>query len=123
MLVYLNGTLEKCGKIEKIKFDLPPEQLDEFTTVTVREIRINFDKSIREFTGILSTTLIDKSPINSKQQLYYCYDEAKIRTFYEKTFLPMYEEIQALQLDHTEWFLETNCPGNAKTIYLVLEIN
>ena len=48
MLVYLNGTLEKCGKIE---FELPPEPLDEFTTVAVREIRINFDKSVREFTG------------------------------------------------------------------------
>ena len=123
MFVYLNGKLEKFGKVEKIKFDLPPEQLDEFSTVAVREIRINFDRNVKEFTGILSTTLIDKSPINTKQQLYYCYDETKIRIFYEKTMLPMYQDIRASQLDRTEWFLETNCPGNAETIYIVLEIN
>ena len=119
MLVYLNGKLEK----NEIIFDLPHEELDKFATVAVREIRIDFDKNIKEFTGVLSTTLINKTSINTKQQLYYCYDETKIKIFYEKTILPMYQELQASRLDNTQWFLETNCPGNAKTIYLVLEIN
>ena len=119
MLVYLHGKIEK----NTIFFDLPPEPLYKFAKVAVREIRIDFNKSVKEFTGILSTNLIDKSSINTNQQLYYCYDETKIKTFYEKAILPMYQELQASQLDNTQWSLETNSPGNATTIYLVLEIN
>ena len=55
---------------ENIHFDLPQVYFRQGQTVAVAEIGIEWSKTGR-FSGEITTSLVDKSPCNPKQQIYH----------------------------------------------------
>ena len=66
MLIHLNGSVES----DNIVFDLPQVYFRQGQTVAVAEIGLDWAKTGR-FTGEITTSLVDKSPCNPKQQIYH----------------------------------------------------
>ena len=66
MLIHLNGLVEN----DHILFNLPQVYFQQGQTVAVAEIGIDWTKTGR-FSGEIVTSLVDKSPCNPKQQIYY----------------------------------------------------
>ena len=66
MLIHLQGQVEN----ENIHFDLPQVYFRQGQTVAVAEIGIEWSKTGR-FSGEITTSLVDKSPCNPKQQIYH----------------------------------------------------
>ena len=79
MIINLVGSVNPDGVID---FDLPCIYFSSCQSVTVKEIFICHHKSVREVHGYLSTTLIDKSPLNPRQQLLFFYQPEKSKFFY-----------------------------------------
>ena len=66
MLIHLQGQVEN----ENIHFNLPQVYFRQGQTVAVAEIGIEWSKTGR-FSGEITTSLVDKSPCNPKQQIYH----------------------------------------------------
>ena len=66
MLIHLEGVVEN----DNIIFDLPQVYFQQGQSVSVAEIGLNWCKSERLY-GEITSTLVDKSPCNPKQQIYH----------------------------------------------------
>ena len=66
MLIHLEGQVNN----NVINFDLPQVYFRQGQTVAVAEIGIDWSKTDR-FSGEITTSLVDKSPCNPKQQIYH----------------------------------------------------
>ena len=66
MLIHLEGKVHN----DVINFDLPQLYFRQGQTVAVAEIGIDWCKTGR-FSGEITTSLVDKSPCNPKQQIYH----------------------------------------------------
>ena len=66
MLIHLDGIVEN----DAILFDLPQVYFRQGQTVAIAEIGIDWGRTGR-FTGEITTSLVDKSPCNPKQQIYH----------------------------------------------------
>ena len=66
MLIHLQGQVEN----DTINFDLPQVYFRQGQTVAVAEIGIDWCKA-GKFVGEITTSLVDKSPCNPKQQIYH----------------------------------------------------
>ena len=122
MLYHLRGNVTKA----EIEFDLTPFYDAEFsssTTVAVREIHVTFTKAINNFTGLLRTTLVDKSPENLEQQIFFFYQKEKSKFYFEKPSCPLHYKVQAYNLRNTTWSIESEQQKEILSVYLLLEIN
>ena len=66
MLIHLEGQVNN----DVINFDLPQVYFRQGQTVAVAEIGIDWSNTGR-FSGEITTSLVDKSPCNPKQQIYH----------------------------------------------------
>ena len=66
MLIHLRGQVDK----DVIKFDLPQIYFRRGQNVAVAEVEIEWNKTQR-CSGEITSTLVDKSPCNPKQQIYH----------------------------------------------------
>ena len=66
MLIHLQGQV----KNNKIVFDLPPVRFRRGQNVAVAECGIEWSNTGR-YTGEITSTLVDKSPCNPKQQIFH----------------------------------------------------
>ena len=66
MLIHLEGTVTD----DVINFDLPQVYFKQGQIVSVLEIMLDYRQSIQNLHGYISSSLVDKSPCNPKQQIY-----------------------------------------------------
>ena len=126
MIVNLNGTVNYDGKIV---FDLVPLYFDVNQSVRVTEIFINFNHKMKNLHGYVSSSLIDKSPVNQKQQLVFLQQSNSFRQlFYSPTHLAKYKiQCQSLQAATFDLHLfedgeKVNFRDFSAKVYLQLEI-
>ena len=79
MIINLHG---KAGANGEITFNLTPVYFGVNQCVTVNEVFILYSKKLSDVAGVLTSTLIDRSPVNLNQQLLFFYQENKCRSFY-----------------------------------------
>ena len=81
MIVNLESkTINRISEFKyEIIFDLPKLYFDPTQTVYANEVAIHW-KSKTNSTALLQTTLIDKSPLNTSQQLLFIFQRKICRT-------------------------------------------
>ena len=79
MIINLYGKADSYGEIT---FNLTPVYFGANQCVTVNEVFILYSKKLSDVVGVLTSTLIDRSPVNLDQQLLFFYQENKCRSFY-----------------------------------------
>ena len=79
MIINLRGNVTEDGEIN---FDLVPLYFCVNQTVHATEVFLQFDKKLSDLNGYITTSLIDKSSINQKQQLIFFHQSIKSRQLY-----------------------------------------
>ena len=103
MIINLTGKPNNRGEIV---FDTQV-YFDRETHVAVTQVYVELSKRVSEVSGLISSSLVDKSPINPKQQLVLFHQREKSRSiFYEPRHL-VYYGIQSQSLQSS--FFEINC--------------
>ena len=89
MIINLVG---EAGPGGEINFDLTPVYFGINQSVAVNELFVLYNKKVSDITGVLTSTLIDRSPVNMDQQLLFFYQERKSRChFYTPTHKAKYK--------------------------------
>ena len=124
MLIHLQGQV----KNNKIVFDLPPVRFRRGQNVAVAECGIEWSNTGR-YTGEITSTLVDKSPCNPKQQIFHINKQSGSNyTFTTPTPFLEYK-IQCLDLESSVFKIHVysqdekrffNC---IKGVYLILRIS
>ncbi len=124
MLIHLQGQVEN----ENIHFDLPQVYFRQGQTVAVAEIGIEWSKT-GKFSGEITTSLVDKSPCNPKQQIYHINKASRSNyTFDTPTHFLEYK-IQCLDLNSSVFKINIYDKDNNKIrncvqgVYLTLIIS
>ena len=96
MIINLNGTVNSDRTIQ---FDLTPVYFEKNCNVAIIQLWMEFDKRESEVYGYVSSSLVDKSPINPRQQLLFFSDREKSRMLhFTPTHLEEYKiQCQSLQ--------------------------
>lgn len=79
MIINLHGQVSRDGHI---CFDLVPVYFSSNQLVHVKEVFMQFNSKLNDLNGFISTSLIDKSPVNQFQQLLFFQSKTKSRDFY-----------------------------------------
>ena len=122
MLINLNWENNlKTEQLEyNLKFDLPSITFKNNTTVHVNEIGIISKEALSS--GVLITSLIDKSPQNPRQQLLRFHQQKKSKSlFYTPTSVQKYK-IQCLHFENAEFILKFKENIAIEEVYVQLEI-
>ena len=123
MLIHLQGRVEN----DNILFDLPQVYFRQGQTVAVAEIGIDWSKNIK-CSGEITTSLVDKSPCNPKQQIYHVNKESRSNYTFD-TPTPFLEyKIQCLDLESSVFKIhiydkdKNKIKNSIKGVYLTLVI-
>ena len=102
MLIHLEGTVK-----DKIaEFDLPQLYFKQGQTVAVTDVHFLLKPQVRHFHALISSSLVDKSPSNPKQQILNIYQKAESNySSYTPTQLAEYK-IQCLDLKSSVFKIE-----------------
>ena len=102
MLIHLEGTVK-----DKIaEFDLPQLYFKQGQTVAVTDVHFLLKPQVRHFHALITSSLVDKSPSNPKQQLLNIYQKAESNySSYTPTQLAEYK-IQCLDLKSSVFKIE-----------------
>ena len=102
MLIHLEGTVK-----DKIaEFDLPQLYFKQGQTVAVTEVHFLLKPQVRHFHALITSSLVDKSPSNPKQQILNIYQKAESNySSYTPTQLAEYK-IQCLDLKSSVFKIE-----------------
>ena len=129
MIVNLHGHVNENGEIV---FDLVPLYFDVNQTVHVTEVFVSFNKNVNNLHGYITTTLIDKNPVNQKQLLVFLPPSIKqSRHFYNSPTQKSQYKIQCRSLQSATFNLHIfedtekfnfRKQGLAIQVYLQLEI-
>ena len=125
MLIHLEGTVTD----DVINFDLPQVYFKQGQIVSILEITLDYRQSIQNLHGYISSSLVDKSPCNPKQQIYriYKYDGSDY-TVHTPTHFFEYK-LQCLDLKSSVFKInvynkdENKIPNCVKGVYLTLIIS
>ena len=123
MLIHLEGQIEN----DNIIFDLPQVYFRQGQTVAVAEIGLKWCKSDR-FRGEITSTLVDKSPCNPKQQIYHINKPSGSNYFYDTPTHFLEYKIQCLDLKSSVFKIHVYDKDNfkikncVKGVYLTLKI-
>ena len=102
MLIHLEGTL----KDKVAEFDLPQLYFKQGQTVAVTEVHFLLKPQVRHFHALITSSLVDKSPSNPKQQILNIYQKAESNySSYTPTQLAEYK-IQCLDLKSSVFKIE-----------------
>lgn len=124
MIVNLESkTINRISEFKyEIIFDLPKLYFDPTQTVYANEVAIHW-KSKTNSTALLQTTLIDKSPLNTSQQLLFIFQRKESNfLYYSPTRIQEYK-IQRAELQSSQFYLETSEKTNILKIYLQLHFS
>ena len=123
MLIHLQGQV----KNDTIQFELPQIYFRRGQNVAVAECEIEWSKTAR-FTGEITSTLVDKSPCNPKQQIFHINKASRSNyTFDTPTHFLEYK-IQCLDLNSSVFKIHIYDKDNIKIrncvqgVYLTLII-
>lgn len=102
MLIHLEGTVK-----DKIaEFDLPQLYFKQGQTVAVTDVHFLLKPQVRHFQALITSSLVDKSPSNPKQQILNIYQKAESNySSYTPTQLAEYK-IQCLDLKSSVFKIE-----------------
>lgn len=127
MIVNLHGYVDRNGQII---FDLVPLYFSGNETVHVNEVFMSYSNKLSYINGFITTSLIDKSSVNQRQNLLFLHQDSKNskHLYYSPTHVPKYK-IGAQSLQSATFkialFEGTEKVSFSKTtidIYLQLEI-
>ena len=120
MIVNLIGIVTNEGKI--ILADLPPVYFIGPHSVCVTEMAIKWRKKVSNMHGTLNSTLIDRSPVNPKQQLLFFYqNKGSDFTYVSPTHTSVYK-IQCPSLQSSEFTLELSERHQIEKIWIQIKI-
>ena len=128
MLIHLEGTVTD----DVINFDLPQVYFKQGQIVSVLEITLDYRQSIQNLHGYISSSLVDKSPCNPKQQIFN-FHQTWVSNFTQFTPTHLLDyKIQCLDLNSSvfkiHFFTWTknvkrkNVKNLIERVYLTLEI-
>ena len=102
MLIHLEGTVK-----DKIaEFDLPQLYFKQGQTVAVTDVHFLLKPQVRHFHALITSSLVDKSPSNPKQQILNIYQKAESNySSYTPTQFAEYK-IQCLDLKSSVFKIE-----------------
>ena len=102
MLIHLEGTV----KDKVAEFDLPQLYFKQGQTVAVIDVHFLLKPQVRHFQALITSSLVDKSPSNPKQQILNIYQKAESNySSYTPTQLAEYK-IQCLDLKSSVFKIE-----------------
>ena len=128
MLIHLEGTVTD----DVINFDLPQVYFKQGQIVSVLEIMLDYRQSIQNLHGYISSSLVDKSACNPKQQIFN-FHQTWVSNFtqFSPTHL-MHYKIQCLDLNSsvfkihfftwTKNLKRKNVKNLIERVYLTLKI-
>ena len=128
MLIHLEGTVTD----DYINFDLPQVYFKQGQIVSILEITLDYRQSIQNLHGYISSSLVDKSPCNPKQQIFN-FHQTWVSNFTQ--FTPthlLHYKIQCLDLNSSVFKIHVftwtknvkrkNVKNLIERVYLTLEI-
>ena len=118
---------------EEIEFDLPTVYFNRNDVVYVTELFIKWKSQVKNIYGYISSSLIDKCPVNMDQQLLFFYHKKVSHfTYWSPTHVHQYK-IQCLSLKSSVFKIvlsgdeekekNTNITDNIEKIYLQVKVN
>ena len=119
MLINLRGTVLNG----EILFDLTPVYFSNNDYVRVTEMAIQWNGKANNIHGKITTTLIDKSPVNPSQQLLFFYQNEKSNFMFYTPTHPAQYKIQCPSLQSSVFNIQLSEKEQIREIYLQLEIN
>ena len=120
----------------RLDFELPRVSFDK-CTITAHQLFIEWSTEVKNFTGILSSSLVDLCPENPFQQIAFFSHEQKSSFTHWRCQYPINYKVQCTNLENSQFSLMFECsdeedkiekakkvkPSNIKRIYLQLEVN
>lgn len=106
----------------ELLFDLPPMEFENYQTIYVNEMSIQWKKSKRNISLSLQCTLIDKSPVNTTQQLLFAYQNYESNFFFYSPTRPQEYKIQRSSLQSSQFTLVTSEKVDIQEVYIQLFI-
>ena len=120
MHINLFGSADKAGNVN---FDLPPVYFVDNQTVAVSGVFIKWKEIVKNQHGLLTSSLVDRSPINPQQQLLYIYqNEESNFTHIAPRHLARYK-IQCPSLQSSVFNLHLSREVEIEKIYIQLTID
>ena len=119
MLINLRGSVHN----DEIKFDLTPVYFSSNSHVRVTEMAIQWDGKAQNIHGKITTTLIDKSPVNPSQQLLFFYQSERSNFMFYTPTHPAEYKIQCPSLQSSVFNIHLSEKHQIREIYIQLEIN
>ena len=101
MLVRIKGKVSN----DRIQYQFPSLFFENKSFVSLQHLIIHFKTTQNSLTGYLSTTLIDRSPINPEQVLANFHSSTTMNFYYQPSHLQYYK-IQRLDLTSSEFILK-----------------
>ena len=122
MIINLYGEIGEDGNIKFNNF--PVVYFTDRHSVHVNEMFIKWKRKLKpSVSGVLTSSIIDKSPVNPKQQLlFFCGTKESDFTFVTPTRQQKYK-IQCRSLNDSEFNLQLSEKQEIENIYLQLEIS
>ena len=119
MLINLKGRVHN----NEIKFDLTPVYFSSHHCVRITEMAIQWDGEVQNIHGKITSTLIDKSPVNPTQQLLFFYQPNRSNFMFYTPTHPAQYKIQCPSLQSSVFNIHLSEKHQIKQIYIQLEIN
>ena len=119
MLINLRGTVHN----NEIKFDLTQVYFSSKDYVRITEMAIQWNGEVRNIHGKITSTLIDKSPVNPTQQLIFFYQPNRSNFMFYTPTHPAQYKIQCPSLQSSVFNIHLSEKHQIKEIYIQLEIN
>ena len=118
MIINLNGTVSD----DKIEFNLCPVYFERQQFVQINELAIQWKIPVKSIHGIISSSLIDLSPINYQQQLLF-FHQCELSKFfhYAPTHRAKYK-IQCASLQASVFNIQLSEKQEIEKIYIQLEV-
>ena len=79
MIVNLKGKVRSDGEII---FELAPLYFSENQFAQVNQLFLQFDKKLSDVSGVITSSLIDRSTVNQRQELVFFHQSTKSRQLY-----------------------------------------
>ena len=119
MLINLRGTVHN----NEIKFDLTPVYFSSNDSVRITEMAIQWVEEAKNIHGKITSTLIDKSPVNPAQQLLFFHQSKRSNFMFYTPTHPAQYKIQCPSLQSSVFNIHLSEKHKIKEIYIQLEIN
>ena len=91
----------------ELQFDLPPVIFHRHQMVAITHIFIEWETSVPHATFVITSSLIDKSSTNPKQQLLFVYQKGNAKRFNYTPTQKDYYKIQCLDLQASQFQIQS----------------